>query len=155
MHRKGLPIEGFCVAAGIPTTEVAEIISDFKSVRIHHVAFKPGSVNGICQVINIATANPDFAIIMQWTGGYAKGHHSFEDFYQPILTTYSSIFCHDNIVLVAGSGFDGLDNTWPYLTSDWLKQFGMVLMPFNGFLFTSHVIYLILRQGSLCCRGWS
>jgi len=90
MRHEGLPIEGFCVAAGIPTTEkAAEIISGLKSIGIRHVAFKSGSVGGIRQVINIATANPDFAIIMQWTGGRAGGHHSFEDFHQPILVTYS------------------------------------------------------------------
>jgi len=30
-----------------------------------------GSIDGIRQVVNIAAANPDFAIIMQWTGGRA------------------------------------------------------------------------------------
>jgi hypothetical protein len=40
MRREGLPIEGFCVVAGIPTTEKAdEIIDGLKSVGIHHVAF--------------------------------------------------------------------------------------------------------------------
>jgi fatty acid synthase subunit alpha, fungi type len=127
MHREGLPIEGFCVAAGIPTTKkAAEIISGLKSVGIRHVAFKPGSVDRIHQVVNIAAANPDFDI-MQWTGGRAGGHHSFEDFHQPILATYSSIRRHDNIALVAGSGFGGLDDTWPYLTGDWSKQFGVII----------------------------
>ncbi len=141
MRREGLPIEGFCVAAGIPTTEkAAEIINGLKSVGIRHVAFKPGSVDGIRQVVNIAVANPDFAIIMQWTGGRAGGHHSYEDFHQPILATYSSIRRHDNIALVAGSGFGGSDDTWPYLTGDWSKQFGVEPMPFDGFLFASRVM---------------
>jgi fatty acid synthase subunit alpha len=141
MRSEGLPIEGFCVAAGIPTTEkAAEIIGGLKSVGIRHVAFKPGSVDGIRQVVNIAAANPDFAIIMQWTGGRAGGHHSFEDFHQPILATYSSIRRHDNIALVAGSGFGGPDDTWPYLTGDWSKQFGVEPMPFDGFLFGSRVM---------------
>jgi hypothetical protein len=30
------------------------------------------------------------------TGGRPGGHHSFEDFHQPILATYSSIRHHDN-----------------------------------------------------------
>ena len=60
----------------------------------------PVQLDGIRQVVNIATANPDFAIIMQWTGGRAGGHHSFEDFHQPILVTSSSIRRHDNIALV-------------------------------------------------------
>jgi len=141
MRREGLPIEGLCVAAGHPMTEkVAEIIGVLKSVGIHHVAFKPGSIDGIYQVVNIAVANPEFAIIMQWTSGRAGGHHSFEDFHQPIIATYSSIHRHDNIVLVAGSGFGGSDDTWPYLTGDWSKEFGVEPMPFNGFLFASRIM---------------
>jgi enoyl reductase-like protein len=44
---------------------------------------------------------------MQWTGGRAGGHLSFEDFHQPILATYLSIHHHNDIALVAGSGFGG------------------------------------------------
>src|SRR6266436_9433133 len=37
MRREGLPIEGFCVAAGIPTTEkAAEIIEGLSNVGIKH-----------------------------------------------------------------------------------------------------------------------
>ena len=40
MRKEGLPIEGFCVAAGIPTTEKAvEIIDGLKDAGIRHVAF--------------------------------------------------------------------------------------------------------------------
>ncbi|SJL13792.1 uncharacterized protein ARMOST_17240 [Armillaria ostoyae] len=89
MRKEGLPIEGFCVAAGIPTTEKAvEIIDSLRNAGIKHVSFKPGSIDGIRQVINIAAANPNFPIILQWTGGRAGGHHSYEDFHQPILVTY-------------------------------------------------------------------
>jgi enoyl reductase-like protein len=53
--------EGFCVCvtAGIPSTEkVVEIIDGLKQAGIKHVAFKPGSVERIRQVINIAATNP-------------------------------------------------------------------------------------------------
>ncbi|KAF9007571.1 fatty acid synthase [Cyathus striatus] len=142
MRKEGLPIEGFCVAAGIPTTEKAvEIIEGLKSAGIKHVAFKPGSVDGIRQVVNIAAANPDFPIIMQWTGGRAGGHHSFEDFHQPVLSTYRLIRQHSNICLVGGSGFGSADDVWPYLTGDWsVEMFGVQPMPFDGFLFASRVM---------------
>ena len=85
MGKESLPVEAFCVAACIPITEKAvEIIGGLKAAGIKHVAFKPGSVEGIRQVISIAAANPDFPIIMQWTGGRAGRHHSFEDFHQPV-----------------------------------------------------------------------
>lgn len=114
MRKEGLPIEGFCVAAGVPSSEKAvEIITALKEAGIKHISFKPGSVEGIRQVVNIAAANPDFPIILQWTGGRAGGHHSCEDVHQPILATYGSIRQHPNISLVAGSGFGGSEDTWP------------------------------------------
>ena len=138
MRKEGLPIEGFCVAAGIPTTEKAvEIIEGLKGAGIRHVAFKPGSVEGIRQVVNIAAANPDFPIIMQWTGGRAGGHHSYEDFHQPIVQTYARIRAHDNIVLVGGSGFGAGEQSWPYLSGEWSAAYGFQPMPFDGFLFGS------------------
>ena len=142
MRKEGLPIEGFCVAAGIPTTEKAvEIIGGLRSAGIKHVAFKPGSIDGIRQVVNIAAANPDFPIILQWTGGRAGGHHSFEDFHQPVLSTYRSIRAHSNICLVGGSGFGSADDVWEYLTGDWsVERFGLQPMPFDGFLFASRVM---------------
>lgn len=142
MRREGLPIEGFCVAAGIPTSEKAtEIIGNLRAVGIKHVAFKPGSVEGIRQVVNIAAANPDYPIILQWTGGRAGGHHSCEDMHQPILATYGSIRQHSNISLVAGSGFGGADDVWPYLSGDWsVKLFNTQPMPFDGVLFASRMM---------------
>lgn len=141
LRKEGVPVEGFCVAAGVPTTEKAnEIIEGLRVASIKHIAFKPGSVDGLRQVVSIASANPDFPIICQWTGGRGGGHHSYEDFHQPILSTYRSIRQHSNIVLVAGSGFGNADDIWPYLTGEWSERFGVQRMPFDGFLFASRVM---------------
>jgi len=141
MKAEGYPIEGLCVAAGIPSTENASsIMGQLKEAGLKHISFKPGSVEGIRQVINIASANPDFPIIMQWTGGRAGGHHSCEDFHQPMLATYQSIRQHDNIVLVGGSGFGGADDVWPYLNGSWSEKFGVQRMPYDGFLYASRVM---------------
>lgn len=142
MKKEGLPIQGFCVAAGIPSVEKAkEILDGLKSAGIEHVSFKPGSIDGIRQVCNIASANPDFPIILQWTGGRAGGHHSCEDFHQPILSTYSSIRKYKNISLVAGSGFGSHEDFYPYLTGQWsVEQFNLQPMPFDGVLFASRVM---------------
>lgn len=143
MRLEGLPIEDFYVATGIPSTEkAAEIIEGLKNAGIRHFSFKPGSVDGIRQVVNIATANPDFPIILQWMGGRAGGHHSCEDFQQPILATFSAIRQYSNMIsLVTGFGFGGADNVWPYLTGDWsVEHYGVQPMPFDGFLFASRVM---------------
>lgn len=43
MKKEGLPVEGLCVAAGIPSTEKAkEIIDGLRDAGIKHVSFKPG-----------------------------------------------------------------------------------------------------------------
>jgi len=141
MRKEGLPIEGFCVAAGIPSAEkAAEIISALREAGIKHVSFKPGSVDGIRQVVNIAASNPDFPIIMQWTGGRAGGHHSCEDFHQPMLAAYGSIRQYPNLILVGGSGFGDVEEVWPYLTGEWSKKYGVQAMPYDGFLFASRVM---------------
>lgn len=62
MRREGLPIEDFCVAAGIPTVEkAAEIIEGLTKLGIKRVSFRPGSVDGVCRAVNIATSDPHFS----------------------------------------------------------------------------------------------
>ncbi|OMJ08649.1 Fatty acid synthase subunit alpha [Smittium culicis] len=141
MRSEGFPMEGLTIAAGVPSNDVAdEIISSLLESGFRHVSFKPGSVSGIKQVINIAKKNPKMSIMLQWTGGRAGGHHSFEDMHDPILDTYSSIRAHKNIVLVCGSGFGGIEDTLPYITGDWSEQYGFAKMPFDGILYGSRML---------------
>ncbi|KAJ1823116.1 fatty acid synthase alpha subunit Lsd1, partial [Coemansia sp. RSA 2599] len=147
MRREGIPMEGLCIGAGVPSYEVTnEIIASIRSVGFRHIGLKPGSVSTIRLVIKIAQANPDFSILLQWTGGRAGGHHSFEDFHQPILETYGAIRAQRNIVLVAGSGFGGVDDTLPYLTGEWSRRFDCAPMPFDGCLFGSRV--MVAKEGA-------
>jgi len=141
MRKEGIPLDGLCIAAGVPSLDVAnEILGNLKACGIKHVAFKPGSVSAIQQVIAIAKQNPDMPIIMQWTGGRAGGHHSFEDFHQPIIDTYASIRRQPNIIIVVGSGFGDAEGTLPYLTGEWASKFGYPPMPFDGILFGSRIL---------------
>jgi len=129
------------VAAGVPSLENAnEIIRNLAAAGIKHVAFKPGSTESIRQVIAIAENNPTVPIILQWTGGRAGGHHSFEDFHQPILETYSAIRKQDNILLVAGSGFGDAEGSLPYLTGDWSITRDYPSMPFDAILLASRMM---------------
>lgn len=138
LRAEGVPIEGLTIGAGVPSIEVAN--EYIETLGIKHIAFKPGSVDAIQQVINIAKANPKFPIILQWTGGRGGGHHSFEDFHQPVLQMYSRIRKQDNIVLVAGSGFGGSEDTFPYLSGNWSAKYGYPPMPFDGCLFGSRMM---------------
>ncbi|KAI5360752.1 Putative Acyl transferase domain superfamily, maoC-like dehydratase domain, fatty acid synthase [Septoria linicola] len=138
LRAEGVPIEGLTIGAGVPSIEVAN--EYIQTLGIKHIGFKPGSSEAIQAVINIAKANPGFPVMMQWTGGRGGGHHSFEDFHQPILSMYSRIRRCENLVLIAGSGFGGAEDTYPYLTGEWAKKFGYPPMPFDGVLFGSRVM---------------
>jgi fatty acid synthase subunit beta len=138
LRAEGVPIEGLTIGAGVPSIEIAqEYIED---LGLKHISFKPGSNEGIQAVINIANANPTFPVVLQWTGGRGGGHHSNEDFHSPILAMYSRIRRHENIILVAGSGFGGADDTYPYLTGAWSTKYGYPPMPYDGCLFGSRMM---------------
>ncbi|KAK3901809.1 acyl transferase domain-containing protein [Staphylotrichum tortipilum] len=136
---EGIPIDGITVGAGIPSPEVVkEYIESIPGLR--HISFKPGSLSAIHQVIDIAEGHPHFPIGLQWTGGRAGGHHSWEDFHRPILATYGPIRRCPNIVLIAGSGFGGASDTLPFFTGEWAHKFGRPTMPFDGVLLGSRMM---------------
>ena len=138
LRAEGVPVDGLTIGAGVPTIEVAT--EYIQTLGLRHIAFKPGSVESIYKVIEIARSNPSFPIILQWTGGRGGGHHSFEDFHQPLIQTYSKIRDCSNLVLVAGSGFGGAEDTYPYLTGTWASNFDHAPMPFDGILFGSRMM---------------
>ncbi|ODV91402.1 hypothetical protein CANCADRAFT_32053 [Tortispora caseinolytica NRRL Y-17796] len=138
LRGKGYPIEGITIGAGVPSLEVAS--EYINTLGLKHIAFKPGSTDAIQAVINIAKAHPNFPVILQWTGGRAGGHHSYEDFHAPILTMYGRIRRCPNIVLVAGSGFGGANDTYPYLTGQWSEEFSYPPMPFDAIVFGSRMM---------------
>ncbi|KAJ2735533.1 fatty acid synthase alpha subunit Lsd1 [Coemansia sp. BCRC 34962] len=141
LRSQGAPIVGLCIGGGVPSLDSATtIIDSLRSAGIRHVSFKPSTVESIQHVINIAKAHADFPIVLQWTSGRAGGHHSFEDFHQPILETYAAIRACRNIALVAGSGFGDSEGSLPYITGEWSVAYGRAPMPFDGILLGSRVM---------------
>ncbi|KAJ2109409.1 fatty acid synthase alpha subunit Lsd1, partial [Coemansia sp. S142-1] len=141
LRAKGVPIVGLCIGGGVPSLDSAtSVIDSLRSVGIRHVAFKPSTADAIRHVVKIARAHADFPVVLQWTGGRAGGHHSFEDFHQPILETYATIRACRNVVLIAGSGFGDAEGSLPYLTGNWSVAFGRAPMPFDGILLASRVM---------------
>jgi fatty acid synthase subunit beta len=53
---------------------------------------------------------------------------------------YARIRRSENIILVAGSGFGGAEDTYPYLTGTWSAKYGYPPMPFDGSLFGSRMM---------------
>lgn len=134
---KGINIEGITIGAGVPSLEVAH---QYVELGLKHISFKPGSTEAILQVIAIAQAHPEFPVILQWTGGRGGGHHSAEDFHQPLLSTYGRIRQHKNLMLVVGSGFGGAEDTYPYLTGAWSTKYSYPAMPVDGIMLGSRLM---------------
>ncbi|KAJ2909900.1 fatty acid synthase alpha subunit Lsd1, partial [Coemansia aciculifera] len=150
---KGVPFVGLCIGGGVPSLDSATtIIESLRSAGIRHVSFKPSTAEAIRHVVNIAKAHADFPVVLQWTGGRAGGHHSFEDFHQPILETYAAVRACRNIALVAGSGFSDSEGSLPYLTGDWSVAFGRAPMPFDGILLGSRVMVALEAGTSLAAK---
>ncbi|PWY71388.1 fatty acid synthase beta subunit [Aspergillus eucalypticola CBS 122712] len=133
-----VPIDGITIGAGVPSMEIAS--EYIRTLGLRHISFKPGSLSSIRRVIDIARAHPDFPIILQWTGGRGGGHHSFEDFHAPILSTYATIRQQHNMYLVAGSGFGDSESIYPYITGQWSLPLGYPRMPFDGVLLGSRLM---------------
>ncbi|KAJ9435828.1 Fatty acid synthase subunit beta (FAS I), partial [Diplonema papillatum] len=141
LRRAGIPIEGVTIAAGVPSPDKAhEFITAFKEAGVKYVSFKPGTEATIRQVVAIAETHPDVPIIMQWTGGRAGGHHSFEDQHSPLLRTYGMCRRQKNLVLVAGGGLGDAKSTLRWLTGEWSEKFGRPPMPFDGVLMGSRLM---------------
>lgn len=62
---------------------------------------------------------------------------------------YSTLRRCPNIILIAGSGFGGSDDTEPYLTGEWALKFAHPCMPFDGVLFGSRVMTALEARTSL------
>ena len=141
MRLKGYPIEAITIGAGVPSLDVAgDLIEKMAACGMRYLAFKPGSKDAIVSVIGIATANPHFPIMVQWTGGRGGGHHSFEDAHEPMLSTYGALRRLPNVILVAGSGFGNGADSFPYLSGEWSLSRGFPRMPFDAILFASRMM---------------
>ena len=133
-RRAGAPLDGVVVTAGIPELDDAvEIVRDLHESGITHVAFKPGTVNQIRQVIAIAR-EVEGVVIVHIEGGVAGGHHSWEDLDELLLTTYAQLRAEENLVVCVGGGIGTPDKAVDYLTGRWATKYDECPMPLDGVL---------------------
>lgn len=131
----GAPLDGVVISAGIPELEEAvQLVSDLHSAGFPYVAFKPGTVAQIRQVVKIASAAPELPVIIQVEDGHAGGHHSWENLDDLLLATYAEIRETDNLVLCVGGGIGTPERAADYISGDWSLEHGRTRMPVDGVL---------------------
>lgn len=131
----GAPIDGIVITAGIPEhDEAVALVKELRATGFPWIAFKPGAVKQVNQILKIAKDVEDIPIIMHLEGGKAGGHHSWEDLDDLLLATYESIRNQDNVVLCVGGGIGTPERAADYLTGSWAHAHGAPTMPVDGIL---------------------
>lgn len=131
----GAPFDGVIVTAGIPELDKAvALIEELAEAGISHIAFKPGTVAQIREVIRIANEVPHHSVIMHIEGGRAGGHHSWEDLDDLLLETYAELRLRPNVVICVGGGIGTPKRAAEYLTGAWSAEYGYPNMPLDGVL---------------------
>ncbi|MEK0226286.1 fatty acid synthase subunit beta domain-containing protein [Bifidobacterium mongoliense] len=129
----GTPIDGVVISAGIPEPdEATALVAKLVGEGLPYVAFKPGTVDQIRQVVRIAKAVAPTKIIAQVEGGSAGGHHSWESLDDLLMNTYAEVRGCDNLVLVVGGGIGTPARAADYISGQWSKVYGRPDMPVDG-----------------------
>ena len=131
----GAPIDGVTISAGIPELdEAVELVAKLHADGFPYVAFKPGTVEQIRQVVRIAKSVTPTKIIMQVEGGAAGGHHSWESLDDLLISTYADVRGCTNIVLVVGGGIGTPERAADYISGSWSRGYDLPAMPVDGVL---------------------
>ncbi len=131
--RRGAPLCGVTISAGIPPLDEAVALLD----RLHDAglwlnAFKPGTVAQVGQVLEIAAARPERPLFVHLEGGKAGGHHSWADLDGLLLATWHKIRAVPNTVLCVGGGVGDEARCAALLTGEWARAHGQRPMPVDA-----------------------
>lgn len=128
----GAPLDGVTISAGIPDLDEAiELIDRLRGEGFPYLAFKPGTVEQIRQVLAIAREADGLPLIIQVEDGHAGGHHSWVDLDELLLATYREIR-QTGVVLTVGGGLGVPERAAAYLTGEWSAQYGLPAMPVDA-----------------------
>ena len=132
----GAPLDGVVVSAGVPELdEAVELVERLRSEGFPYVAFKPGTVAQIRQVVQIARElnekGADLPLIAMVEDGQAGGHHSWESLPELLLPTYAQLR-EAGVVVCAGGGLGDPERAADYLDGSWSVAHGRPPMPVDG-----------------------
>ena len=130
----GAPLNGVVISAGIPPhDEALALVERLHAGNIPWVAFKPGTVEQVKQVLAIAREVPT-TLILQLEGGSAGGHHSTKDLDELLVATYADIRQQPNVLLAVGGGIGTPARGADYLSGEWARRFGLPVAPVDAIM---------------------
>lgn len=128
----GAPLDGVVISAGIPEKDEAlELIARLRAEGFPYIAFKPGTVAQIRQLVEIAKACPGAPLIAQVEDGHAGGHHSWENLEDLLIATYGQMR-EAGLIITVGGGLGIPERASSFLTGTWAQAYGMRPMPVDG-----------------------
>ena len=134
-RRRGAPLCGVTVSAGIPEVDDAvALLDELASLGMWLNAFKPGTVDQIKKVVAIAKAAPEHTVYAHVEGGTAGGHHSWEDLDDLLLATYHDMRSVPNLIVCVGGGIGDPVRAGELLTGEWATRYGSIPLPVDGIL---------------------
>jgi fatty acid synthase len=130
----GAPVCGVTVSAGIPELkESVELLEELNDLGIWLNAFKPGTIDQVGQVLQIAS-QVDFDVWLHMEGGRAGGHHSWVELEDLLFATYAEIREHSNVVLCVGGGIGDPRRAADLLGGTWSLRHCAYRMPVDAVL---------------------
>ncbi len=134
-RKRGAPICGVTISAGIPDVEEAtRLLAELNAAGLWLNAFKPGTGPQIEQVVRIAKAAPQVPVLIHVEGGKAGGHHSWEDLEDLLIAHYEAMRGCPNVVLCVGGGIGDEARGVEMLSGRWSLRHDLPLMPVDGIL---------------------
>lgn len=167
----GAPLDGVVISAGIPDKEEAlELISQLRREGFPYIAFKPGTISQIRQIVAIAKdaakndTNSDIPIIAMIEDGQAGGHHSWESLPDLLLATYEELR-EAGVIICAGGGLGDPERAASFIDGTWARVYGRRPMPVDGVFLgttlmaakeaaTSPAVKELLVQTEGITEGW-
>eukprot|EP00915_Cephaloidophora_sp_WS-2016_P001664 GHVH01002295.1.p1 GENE.GHVH01002295.1~~GHVH01002295.1.p1 ORF type:complete len:4163 (+),score=693.88 GHVH01002295.1:342-12830(+) len=120
LKAEGYPLHSITFGAGAPAPDSAvDHIRQLKEAGFRYICFKPGNAAAMADVVEVASKEKDFPIVVQWTGGQGGGHHSFED-QTAILEKYlPRLRQFHNVYIFIGGGVGCGEDAFRYFSGEW------------------------------------
>lgn len=130
---EGFALRGVTVSAGVPPKD--EAVALWRT--LHRVgatvnSLKPGNDRELKEALAIAAEIPELPVIIQIEGGFAGGHHSWEDLDDLLLRNFPALRAQRNVIVAVGGGVATPERAGEYIDGTWACRYGSRPLPVDA-----------------------